>query len=125
PQQAFWAPSPDRDEPGTPNLLGIIALGRAIGCLMEVGFDAIAAHERELTAFALSQLREIPGLTLYGDTEPVAGEDRIGVHPFIQKLMCLTPGDTPRLLAAMRGEGRAEVPGLVRMSFGLFNTQKD
>ena len=60
--RAYWAASPDRDEPGTPNLLGVVALGRAIACLMEVGFDSIAKHERDLTAYALRRLAEVPGL---------------------------------------------------------------
>ncbi len=82
PDRAYWSPSPDRDEPGTPNLLGAVALARAIACLEEVGFDAIAEHERQLTTYALKRLREVPGLALYGDVEPQAGEDRIGVIPF-------------------------------------------
>lgn len=156
-ERAYWAASPDRDEPGTPNLLGIIALARAIGCLMEVGFASIAAHERRLTAYALDRLSAIPGLTLYGDHHPVSGEDRIGVipfnleghshallasamswegavgvrsgcfcaHPFIQQLMGLRREDIPGLLSQVRGHDRAKLPGLVRMSFGLFNNEGD
>ncbi len=155
--RAYWSSTPDRDEPGTPNLLGVIALARAIGCLMEVGFDAIAAHERDLTAYALEKLNAVPGLALYGDKAPVAGEDRIGVipfnlagqpharlasalswegavgvrsgcfcaHPFIQHLMGITDADAPNLLAKVHDKSRPDVPGLVRMSFGLFNTRED
>ena len=157
--EAYWAASPDRDEPGTPNLLGVVALARAISCLMEVGFEAIAKHERDLTAHALRRLAEIPGLSLYGDTTPVPGEDRIGVipfnlrgvnhallatalsweggigvrsgcfcaHPFIQKLLGLDDAgaaELSRRFQVLAGDRRA-LPGLVRMSFGVFSTEMD
>ncbi len=155
--RAFWSPSPDRDEPGTPNLLGAVALARAIGCLAEVGFDAIASHERRLTAYALRRLQEVPGLTLYGDVEPVPGEDRIGVipfnlaglshsllaaalswegaigvrhgcfcaHPFIAHLLEVSPGEAERTIDRILAADRSGVAGLVRMSFGIFNTEAE
>ena len=43
-----------------------VGLGAAIDYLSEVGLDAIEAHEHALAAYALEQLGEIPGVTLYG-----------------------------------------------------------
>ncbi len=157
PDRTFWSPSPDRDEPGTPNLLGAVALARAIACLTEVGFDAIADHERRLTAYALKRLAEVPGLVLYGDTAPVAGEDRIGVipfnlagrhhallaaalaweggigvrhgcfcaHPFIAHLLHVQPAEAEKTIDRILASDRSGIAGLVRMSFGIFNTEAE
>src|SRR5688572_19338635 len=65
-----WAPLPDRLEPGTPNLLGAVAFAAATRMLDEIGMDAIAQHESELTALALTHLQDIKGATVYGDRDP-------------------------------------------------------
>jgi len=64
-----WAAVPHKFEAGTPNIAGVVGLGEAIRFLGDVGMDAIAAHEAELTAHALAALSDIPGLTLYGPRE--------------------------------------------------------
>ncbi len=64
-----WAEVPHKFEAGTPNIAGAVGFGEAIRFLREVGFDAIHEHERTLTDHALSGLRAIPGLTLYGPAE--------------------------------------------------------
>ena len=51
-----WAPAPDRDEAGTPNVVGAVALAAAVQALERIGMDAIARHEGELTAHALERL---------------------------------------------------------------------
>ena len=43
-----------------------VGLGAAIDYVTAVGLDAIEAHEHRLAAYALEQLGEIPGVTLYG-----------------------------------------------------------
>ena len=67
---------PDRFEPGTSNLPGIYGLEAALEYLESVGLDAIAGHERRLTARFLDGLRTIPGAVLIG---PDDVEDRVGV----------------------------------------------
>ena len=47
--------------------------------LGEIGWEAIIAHESRLTAYALTELKKIPGVTLYGDTDPVNASSRLGV----------------------------------------------
>ena len=49
---------------------------------MEVGMDAIAAHEQELLAYALPRLLAIPGLQVYGETDPARLHEKVGVIPF-------------------------------------------
>ena len=62
-----------------------VGLGAAIDYLEEIGFDAIERHERELVAYALGELAEIPGVTTFGPPpERRAGIvlfDVEGVHP--------------------------------------------
>ena len=51
-----WAEPPEREEAGSPNTVGAIALAAAMRQLSQVGMDAVAAHEAELTAYALERL---------------------------------------------------------------------
>lgn len=76
------ATGPDRLEPGSPNTLGIIAMAAAMEVLMARGMDSVDAHERRLTAYALEQLRQVPGLRLFGSDDPARTADRVGVIPF-------------------------------------------
>jgi cysteine desulfurase / selenocysteine lyase len=73
-----WADPPEKFEAGTPSVADAIGLAAAIDYLEAIGFDAIRQHEIQLTNYALGQLREVPGVTLYG---PV-GDDRAGVISF-------------------------------------------
>lgn len=90
-----WADGPGREEAGTPNAVGAIALAAACLALEAIGLDTIAAHEAALTRYALDQLARVPGLWLYGDPDPASAETRLSVIPF-----CLEPYD-PHLVAAM------------------------
>lgn len=69
---------PHKFEAGTPAIAGSIGLGAAADYLGQVGMNAIAAREHELTAYALERLTEISGLTIYGP----AAEHRGGVVSF-------------------------------------------
>jgi len=77
-----WAAAPERDEAGTPNVVGAIALAAAIDSLERVGMDAVAAHESALTAHALRGLATVPGLRIHGDAAPSRASQRLGVIPF-------------------------------------------
>ncbi|NTU86146.1 MAG: aminotransferase class V-fold PLP-dependent enzyme, partial [Chloroflexales bacterium] len=141
-----WADGPAREEAGTPNAVGAIALAAACLALERIGFEAIAAHEAALTTYALEQLACVPGLWIYGDPDPATASQRLGVIPF-----CLE-GYDPHLVAAIlsyeagmavrsgsfcaqpyvRRLLRLEhagceqgLPGLVRASLGLYNTESE
>ena len=62
-----FAPPPQKFEAGTPNIAGAIGLGAALSYLKTVGIESIAAYEKELTLYALKQLKGINGLTLLGE----------------------------------------------------------
>ena len=57
----IWADGPERHEAGSPNVVGVIALGAACRSLAALGMDAVARHERALTARLRVGLREVPG----------------------------------------------------------------
>jgi selenocysteine lyase/cysteine desulfurase len=152
-----WADPPDRDEAGSPNVVGAVALARAALCLQEIGMDALARHEAELTAHALRRLREVDGLTLYGLTDPQRADERVGVipfslrgadhykvaavlsfeggiavrngcfcaHPYILRLLQVPEDEAMQHQQDIVDGTRVGLPGLVRISFGCYNTLEE
>jgi cysteine desulfurase / selenocysteine lyase len=80
--EVYWAGMPDRDEAGSPNVVGAVAMAAAAQALMDVGMEAIAAHEEELVRYALRRLQEIPGVRVYGQADPALAHEKVGVIPF-------------------------------------------
>ncbi len=143
-----WAGLPDREEAGSPNVIGAVAMAAAAEALMEEGLDDVARHEAALTAHAIQELRSIPGITLYGESDPLRS-DRVGViafnlaslrHGLVAAILGYEAGIGVRsgcfcaqsyvahlLGLANRGEAdsRSERPGMVRMSLGAYNTVED
>lgn len=150
----IWAGPPDRDEAGSPNTVGAIALAAAIRQLEQIGMENVAAHEAELTEYALQHLPSIPNIHIYGDTNPDHARDRLGVlpmqlthmthflvaavlgyefgigvrsgcfcaHPYILHLLGLREEETRMVRQHMLAHDKSDMPGLVRASFGLYNT---
>ena len=82
PEEVFWAGVPDRDEAGSPNVLGAIAMAKAAQVLMRIGMDNVARHEEELTAYAMGRLAQLPFVQLFGETDPDRMGERVGAIPF-------------------------------------------
>jgi cysteine desulfurase/selenocysteine lyase len=76
-QQVTYAPVPQRFEAGTPNVAGVVGLQAALQWLASLNRDAVAEHERRLTAHAEELLTRVPGLALLGDPP-----ERTGVLAF-------------------------------------------
>jgi cysteine desulfurase/selenocysteine lyase len=125
-----FADPPARFEAGTPHIAGAAGLAAAIAYLGSHDAAALAAHERDLVAYALERLAEVPGLTLAG-----APRERVGAISFM--IDGVHPHDVAQVLA---GEGvavraghhcaqplmeRLGVPATTRASFGLYNTRAD
>jgi cysteine desulfurase/selenocysteine lyase len=149
-----WAGPPDKEEAGSPNTVGAVALAAAITQLEQVGMSAVAAHEAELTAYALEKLPSVPGIQIYGNTDPAQASQRLGVlplalqaaphflvaailghefgigvrsgcfcaHPYILHLLKLTSTEAHAVRDRMLAGDRTEMPGMTRVSFGLYNT---
>lgn len=149
-----WADPPDRDEAGSPNVVGAVALAAAIKALAAIGMDNIARHEADLTAYALARLSEIDGIQLYGDADPKTASTRLGVipfnvgdlshflvaailgtewgigvrhgcfcaHPYLTHLIGFSESEVLDVQHNILTNNRREMPGLVRISFGMYNT---
>jgi cysteine desulfurase/selenocysteine lyase len=75
-----WNPPPHKDEAGSPNVVGGVALAQALCILQSVGMDTIARHESALLAYMLDRMRSIDGLSFYGPVEEIS--DKVGVVAF-------------------------------------------
>ncbi len=156
-EDVVWAAPPDRDEAGSPNIIGAIALAAAIYQLERVSMLALADHEAHLTTYALERLLEIPGLTVYGDSNPERSSERLGVipfnlqgyshflvaailgheygigvrngcfcaHPYILHLLGLNQEEANEVRDQIQAGDRSDMPGLVRVSFGLYNSTNE
>ena len=66
------APLPQKFEAGTPNIADAIAFTAALDYLDAVGMEAVRAHEREITTYALEQLAQVEGMQIYGPRDVAA-----------------------------------------------------
>ncbi|MBT5031579.1 MAG: aminotransferase class V-fold PLP-dependent enzyme, partial [Proteobacteria bacterium] len=60
--------NPYREQAGTPNIVGVIALANTLKLLNNIGFSAISKHAKNIAKYALDQLLEIDQISVYGDT---------------------------------------------------------
>jgi cysteine desulfurase/selenocysteine lyase len=125
-----YAPVPHKFEAGTPPIVEAIGLGAAVDYLTAIGMDAIEAHERELTAYALEALLDVPTLRVIG---PETLERRGGTVSFT--LEGIHPHDVGQILDDQFGVAvrvghhcarplhlRFGIPATTRASFYLYNT---
>ena len=83
--EVTWTDPPEREEAGSPNVVGAVALDAAIGELQQIGWDAIVAHDDVLSRGLRDGLAAIDGVTLLGPgrdvaTLPLATFTVAGVH---------------------------------------------
>ncbi|MBI1795869.1 MAG: cysteine desulfurase [Candidatus Eisenbacteria bacterium] len=80
-----WNELPWKFEAGTMPIAEAIGLGAAVDYLRSLGMERVFAHDRELVAYAMERLREVPGLTLLGPSEDKRGGviafTLDGIHP--------------------------------------------
>lgn len=129
-EQTLYNELPYKFEAGTANIAGAIGLGRAIGFIQDIGFDAIMQHETSLVAQALERLRAIDGITIVGD--PAKRRNIIsfvidGVHPHDAGTLLDEDGVAVRAghHCAQPLLTRLGVPATVRASFSLYNNRQD
>jgi selenocysteine lyase/cysteine desulfurase len=77
----IWESTPERYEAGSPNVVGVVALGAACRALAGLGMHTVAAHERALARRLWAALDQIPGLRSY-TLWPEGSVDRVGVATF-------------------------------------------
>jgi len=131
-EDATWNDVPWKFEAGTPNIADVIAFGAAIDYLEGLGMENVRAHEVELSGYALSRLRQMNEITIYGPPDPA---DRGGVISF--NYPNLHAHDVGTILdrhgVAIRAGHHCTQPlmrslgvsGTARVSFYLYNTPEE
>lgn len=152
--EVIWTDPPEREEAGSPNVIGAIALDAAIAELGDIGWENIIDHDRELSLRLRSAIADVPGVRLLGPppsvltlplaTFTVAGvhhalvaarlsaEHGIGVrhgcfcaHPYLIRLLDLSAEQVADYRHAVLRSDRREIPGAVRASAGLSTSVTD
>src|SRR5215470_2742784 len=152
--EVVWTGPPEREEAGSPNVIGAVALHAAIDALREVGWQALVGHDRRIARSLRHKLAAIPGVHLLGpgpdvETLPVAAftvqgvphalvaarlaaEEAIGVrhgcfcaHPYLMRLLGLSREEIHRYRDQVRRGDRSAMPGAVRASAGINTTDDD
>lgn len=119
---------PYKFEAGTPDYVGAIALGSALEWIDSIGIEKIAAHERELTRYAVEQLKNIDGIRIFGNPDGAAVSFLVGdIHPADMGAILDRLG-----IAIRTGHHCAQplidhlgIPGTVRASFAAYNTKEE
>jgi selenocysteine lyase/cysteine desulfurase len=152
--EVVWSPPPEREEAGSPNVIGAVALDAAMGEIERLGWEAVQAHETALGGALRRGLASLDGVRLLGpplDAETLsvgtfvveglhhgllaarlAAEWGIGVrhgcfcaHPYLLRLLDLDCKSTAAVRAQILEGDRRAVPGAVRASTGLGTTLAD
>jgi cysteine desulfurase/selenocysteine lyase len=127
--RSTFAKPPHRFEAGTPPIAQAVGLGAAVDYLTAIGLNNVAAHEQEITGYALGALQEIDGLAIVGPRE---AKDRGGAISFT--LDGVHPHDVAQLVdsrgvavraghhCAKPAHQRFGVQSTTRASFYLYTT---
>jgi cysteine desulfurase/selenocysteine lyase len=129
-ERTTYAPPPAKFEAGTPHIAGVIALGAAIDYLTGLDWEALAAHEADLLAYASEGLAEVPGVRLVGTARRKAAVVSFvveGVHAHDVGTILDQEG-----IAVRTGHHCTQpvmdffgVPATARASFALYNGRDD
>ena len=144
-------PPPEKNEAGSPNFFGAIALVEAMKELDNIGYEVIEKNEKILLKHAIKGLNSIKDIISYGDNLNI--EDRLGIvifnikdiyhaecarlladlraiavrqgafcaHPYVKRLLNLNAEESARHLV----DSSCKMPGMVRASFGVYNSTKE
>lgn len=142
----IWEDPPTKEEAGTPNLMGVLALTEAIKTMETIDMNIIEDHERGLTAYALYHMKKIPHIIIYDDFDidnkvSIISFNIKGYHhldlasilsknggiavrngcfcaqPYVQRLMKISKEE----MMTYRNLSKDKQPGMVRVSFGFYN----
>ncbi len=152
--EVWWTEPPEREEAGSPNVMGAVALEAALEELGRIGWDTISAHEHALAVKLRRGLAAIDGVRVLGpslDTDTLAiaafvvegidhalvaarlsAEWGIGVrhgcfcaHPYLIRLLGLSPADVSAYRDQVLAGDHRFMPGAVRASCGISSTGAD
>jgi selenocysteine lyase/cysteine desulfurase len=152
--EVVWTEPPEREEAGSPNVIGAVALQAALAGLQNIGWDTLAAHEDALARRLRRGLAAIDGVRLLGpglDTDTLAigtftvtgaphalvaarlsAEWGIGVrhgcfcaHPYLIRLLGLSAAEIADYRTRVLAGDHSTIPGAVRASCGISTTATD
>ena len=122
---------PYKFEAGTPAIAEAVGFGAAVDYLSELGMEAVAAHEHEITEYALERLEEVPGVKVFGPSAQnkggVAAFTLDGVHPHDVAQILDEDGIAIRAgyHCAQPLHEKFGLPATSRASFYLYNTRDE
>lgn len=121
---------PFKFEAGTPDYIGTTGLAKAIEYVSALGMEQIAAHEHELTQYAMRRMKEIPGMRIFGEAAEKGSVISFlvgGIHHFDMGTLLDRLGIAVRTghHCAQPLMQRLGIEGTVRASFGLYNTKEE
>lgn len=121
---------PFKFEAGTPDYIGTVGLAKALDYVTAIGMDKIAAHEHELTTYAIDRLSRIPDMRIIGQAKERGAVVSFllgDVHPFDLGTLLDRLGIAVRTghHCAQPLMQRLGIEGTVRASFGLYNTLEE
>lgn len=144
--ETIWLEPPEKEEAGTPNLMGVVALISSIRTLEKLGMDKIEAYERDLTLYTLNLIKDIPNIKFYDDmnvdkkvsiisfnikgihhetlADILSKEGGIAVRsgcfcaqPYVQRLLEISNEEMKKY----KKDPKLPRPGMVRVSLGIYN----
>ncbi|AJA49345.1 putative cysteine desulfurase [Clostridium pasteurianum DSM 525 = ATCC 6013] len=146
-----WKEPPDKDEAGSPNIMGVVALVSSIRTLKSLGMNNIKNYEDLLTEYTINRLKDLPEVKMYCVSDKF--NDRVGIIPFningiphdiTAKILSYEWGIAVRngcfcaqsyvreLLNVSEEEEEYYIkdssikrPGMVRISFGMYNDYRE
>ena len=153
--EILWADLPDREEVGSPNVVGAVALAWAIKILKKMGMKNIAVHEQKLSQYTIRKLKSIKDVIIYGSD--LYDQDRLGViafnlkgfhhalvsailsyeagigvrnacfcaHPYVRVLLGIPEEQCQKLKEEIKRSYKANLLGAVRVSFGFYNNEEE
>ena len=121
---------PFKFEAGTPDFVGSHALAVALDYVRGIGQDIIAAHEADLTRYAMEQMSRIPGMKIYGtarEKDAVISFNVGDIHPLDLGTLLDRLGIAIRTghHCAQPLMARCGVESMARASFALYNTRAE
>jgi cysteine desulfurase/selenocysteine lyase len=156
-EDAYWTDLPEKEEAGTPDIVGVVAFAETVKMYEKIGWENIVQHEADLTRYALSKLNSLDGVRIFGDDRPETARSRLGVisfnvgelphalvasilsyeagigvrsgcfcaHTYVKSLLHVSPTDALILERDIINRDRSRLPGMVRVSFGIYNSTEE
>ncbi|MFQ6112828.1 MAG: SufS family cysteine desulfurase, partial [bacterium] len=129
-EKTIYNELPHRFEAGTPNIAGVIGLGKALDCVMQIGYENITKYEQSLLKYATEALSAIERLKIIGTAKQKAAVISFvieGVHPHDVGTVLDREG-----IAVRTGHHctqpvmqRFNVPATARASLAFYNTKEE